>query len=494
MSKLLHRAFVDYYHALKSKDSWDFLIHKLYKHETFRYEDIKALVEECFVMDISSSDDYLFFCRDLYQLLMALEFSPDLKEKALDLIYPLYRKLIKYRYWHIGHLADLYLSVISYFLGIEDLSCIDHLDLSSAKLFQSGYKRNEQYLPKKTFLAEKAIILYLTGIQLNDIRFINAAIQCCYFLMQFVDKERCLIAGLWEKETEFNMLEALSGFCLLFQCFSFYTSQSDHQRIYENLVVHLENYLHKSTRLHSFYPLLNKLIEKVLSTSKPLNFSSESKKIDLQQLNEIFGFRSFCSGELELNLTCSGYHSGIGTLSKKDVKIVSMGPHLAPLGETTVFGIHRIPMLKERAFKDIQSQNEDHRFNFSAWTRLVSDHSQLSDSWLWIQSEVSEQKCRLNFEIKHLKKQKQVYMTFFIKAKKATVSKNFHLIPGSLDRYLGKVEKVQFFSDKASFEIATNSQEKMQVIPLAGQDCFWDADFLLAYVLEDEKKVSFEIY
>ena len=493
MPKLLCQAFTEYYGSLESKDNWDGLIYKLYNHEAFLYEDIKILVEECSCLEIASSDQYLIFCRNFYQLILSFEFSSISKDEKFDLVYSLYRKLVKHRNYGFGQLTSLYNLVIGYSLGFEDQTFFKKLELDSSNLFQSGNDILGQHLPKIHLLSEKALVLCLTGIQMQNLKLINSSIKCCYFLMQLLDQQCTVPLGLWVKENEFKTSDVFFGYTLLF-CFSYLvTSNSEYQEVYERLFSQLDSYLQDQGSLAPLYPLMMKYLEK-LRFNKTLIYTGQEFEIsDFQEINRLFGLASFKAGKINLNLTCSGIQSGIGTLSKKDIKIVSMGPHLLPLGESSSFGIHRVPSLKERAFKDIESSIKEDKFSFSGWTRVVSQNKNLSDSWLYINAELDDVNCLMNFEIKHQKEKKDVYIAFFVKASKATISTNFHLLPGSLDRYLGKAEKVTFGSISTTLKINTNAKTEMQVIPLAGQGHFWDADFLLAYLLEDEERFSFDI-
>ncbi len=493
MPKLLSQAFTDYYDSLSSKDSWDGLISKLYHHQSFLYEDIKPLIEECFGVDIVSNESYLFYTRNFYQLLISFKFSSVSEEEVFQLAYPLYRKLVKHQNFCLGHLSHLYTLIISDFLGFEDQGSLDKLDLSSPALFQSGFAKNENHLPKLQLLAEKALLLCLAGVQMQNLELINSAVKCCYFLKQLVDPSGFFPSGLWIKESEYNNLDILTAYTTLF-CFSYFvTSNEEYKVVYEKLLAQFQVQLEKESSVLPLYPLMTKYLQKLCESNPLLYTGLEFSRDDFSDINKLFGLATFTSDVFHLSVTCSGFQSGIGSLSKGDVKIVSMGPHLHPLGDSKSFGIHRLPLLKERSFKDIQCSDKENEGLFSGWTRIVSSDNALSDSWLYIQSKLDAKKCFLNFEIKHQQQKKDVYIAFFVRAEKATISTNFHLLPGSLDRYLGKAEKITLDCGRSSLKLSTDSKTEMQVIPLAGHNYFWDADFLVAYYLEDEKKLSFEI-
>lgn len=494
MPKLLSQAFANYYDSVKSSSKWHKLLNKLYQDQPFLYEDIKPLIEECLNDDISSSETYFLFLRDFYQILIGFKLSNAPEDRLFGLVYPLYRKLIKHQNFCQGYLSSLYTFVISKMLGLKPPSYIESFDLSSPQLFQSGINQVEYHLPKLHFLSEKALVLCLAGIQMQDVQFINAAIKCCCFLKQLVDSCGYFPNGLWVKENEWHSLDFLCGYTVLF-CFAYIvTSHEEYQKIYDNLLKQLEPLLQNHEGLLPLYPLMTKHLEKLSESNSLISTGLTFTKEDLDEINKIFGLASFTLNDIHLNITCSGFQSGIGNLSKGFVKVVSMGPHLLPLGDGKFFGIHRQPILKQRAFKDVETVSSGDSSSFSGWTRVVSLDSKLSDTWLYVQSRLFNKTCFLNFEVKHQKEKKAVYMAFFVKAEKATISKSFHLVPGSLDRYLGTAEAVTFYKESSSLKFSTDSKTEMQVIPLAGHNYFWDADFLLAYNIKDEDKLSFEIY
>ena len=83
-----------------------------------------------------------------------------------------------------------------------------------------------------------------------------------------------------------------------------------------------------------------------------------------------------------------------------------------------------------------------------------------------------------------------VAFSFFVKALRCRVaSQQEFLYPRTLERYEGEVQTVAFEGQDHVLELRSLScKGTMQVIPLAGGNNFWGADFLVAYLLSAEQR------
>lgn len=84
-----------------------------------------------------------------------------------------------------------------------------------------------------------------------------------------------------------------------------------------------------------------------------------------------------------------------------------------------------------------------------------------------------------NFRFVGVKPENPLSLAFYVKAESCEIG-NEMLKPKSLRRFVGETTQVRF-GKKTIFD--TNRPFKVEVIPLAGENCFWGTDFLLNYFI-----------
>ena len=200
------------------------------------------------------------------------------------------------------------------------------------------------------------------------------------------------------------------------------------------------------------------------------------------------GLVSWKSPTATVMCTGSGCKSGLGTFLQSDAGILNFGPQLLPLGNCEGFG------LAGRAQKMNLGVSEEN-FSLSYTCRIGAPHSRetgyghLKDSSysaMWIEAEIEGSINRLSFRgrIETFQPIDKVLFTFFGKGSACLVSGTHKLKPASLDRYVGPPEPLIFSgTDSGVYLGALPTAARMEVIPLAGGENFWGADFLVAYTL-----------
>ncbi len=156
-----------------------------------------------------------------------------------------------------------------------------------------------------------------------------------------------------------------------------------------------------------------------------------------------------CTPQLEAVLTLDGDRTSLGVIRIGEVEVRAFGPENGILH----FGIEGRGM--------------------DGWARSAAD----PEVWLEMKSETEGEGLRLNFKFVGVRPEKPLSFAFYIKAKLCEVQKNL-LYPKSLHRFVGEAQEV-CFNQKCLIE--TPHPHRLQVIPLAGEGCFWNTDFLLSY-------------
>ncbi|MBI3508351.1 MAG: hypothetical protein HY069_01765 [Chlamydiia bacterium] len=154
----------------------------------------------------------------------------------------------------------------------------------------------------------------------------------------------------------------------------------------------------------------------------------------------------------------------LGVMEMGALQIRAFGPHSSLLDDPKGFGVYRVG-------------------TETGWFCCLAH----PETWVESQIAAAEEKISLHFRI--LGAVLPFYFVFYIQAPSAAMG-SLLFKPQTLQRYEGEAMTTFF----AGIELMTESVQRMKLIPLARQACFWDADFLLAYeVPASDCRIGFEI-
>lgn len=184
----------------------------------------------------------------------------------------------------------------------------------------------------------------------------------------------------------------------------------------------------------------------------------------------------------------SGCKSGLGTFLVGDAGVLNFGPQISPVGNCSGFG------LAGRGEKIVIQQHEDqdllsYRCRLAAPSSRETGFAHLKDSGysaLWIFGELQLKTTEMLFKgrIEGCRSLNGLIFALFAKGKSCLVSGSHKLQPRSLDRYQGPLELLEFIGEDSSVCCDfSQGADQMEVIPLAGDQSFWGADFLVAFRL-----------
>lgn len=146
-----------------------------------------------------------------------------------------------------------------------------------------------------------------------------------------------------------------------------------------------------------------------------------------------------------------GEYVPLGALKCGSIEIPALGPHLHPLNDSAMFGTH----CTESAWSAVSAQKE-------IWFDFQCSDTGFASRFMGVTPGIS------------------LFFVFYVKAQLAFIGEDL-FTPRSLQRYHHHAQKVTFYSDQDRLSIENKIATKMQLIPLAGEGCFWDSDYLLAY-------------
>ncbi len=148
-----------------------------------------------------------------------------------------------------------------------------------------------------------------------------------------------------------------------------------------------------------------------------------------------------------------------------EVSIPTFGPQQLPLGDSNRFGI----ALDSPLDAEIVSNQEKSSLN--GWTRCYGER----DAWLHFATTITPN--AISLSVKSIGNE-QLQMVFYVQAKKCVLGDGSQFFPGELRSYEG-VQNTITFDQCAHFRCKEKS--KIHLIPLSGDDCFWNANFLLSF-------------
>lgn len=188
----------------------------------------------------------------------------------------------------------------------------------------------------------------------------------------------------------------------------------------------------------------------------------------------------------------SGCKSGMGAFLHHDAGIINYGPQFLPLGDCSGFGL-------AGSAQKPQINDEGEWFSFSYLCRLaapsprrstVSDLQDSGYSGLWMEAAVggSLEGISIHTCFEGMAPLNKIVFSFFGKGEVCSVSGTHLLKPRSLDRYQGPADSLFFLGKKGGVRLdPLEGSTHLEVIPLAGDESFWGADFLASYTLHSPK-------
>lgn len=176
----------------------------------------------------------------------------------------------------------------------------------------------------------------------------------------------------------------------------------------------------------------------------------------------------------------SGCKSGMGFYLAGNGGVLNYGVQLKPLGDCSGFGL---------AGRGTKIELSEHALHSQC--RLAAPHPRktgipwLEDSGfagMWIEStqQIGKGLLKISAELEGFRAQSDFLFTFFVQAEACYVAGSHKLKPRSLNRYQGPPQKVLF---NELTLLPENGFHSMEVVPLAGDESYWGADFMITLSL-----------
>ena len=174
-----------------------------------------------------------------------------------------------------------------------------------------------------------------------------------------------------------------------------------------------------------------------------------------EQRIEDGGARLYLGPQMTAAFATSGEGIPLGVLHAGEIEIPAFGPHAYPLNDPNRFGIRR-------AYPE------------ERWAATAAEPD------VWFEAKPNLVQGIIETRFFGLKSESPIAFAYYVKAEEAHIEGDI-LKPKHLRRYLGPSKKVTFIKGASRLSLDCEPAVKMEVIPLAGEGCFWNANFLIAY-------------
>lgn len=413
-----------------------------------------------------------------------------------------FQELSKFSFWAEFQLQSAFLALNNHLLGLESIALQPYLLESGAvPLDYAGHWRWGE-IPHIRFHAELGILWCLLGKVGNQSQLVEAAVKLAEWHLNTLDFNFVPFSGLFIQETDACLCSLLSYNYLLFHAIGVLAEKPEMEHVAQKQLEQLERIAQpEKMQIAPLTVLLEAWIER-LKQGKDLE-KLRSVKFELpteiqDPYTALVGHRSST-----LNLVCTAFggKTGLGCMHCHDIQIVNYGPQHLPLGECEGFGIeggsysyqNHLPATMECMKNEFFIQRAAHlaaKPDYTPSTDTVFFRKgEYSGIWLTVSQHFQVDTLHIETSFLGVKQSDALAFTFFLKGHYCTLvnegkngTKQLH--PQSLDRYQGRLQKVCLYGERTVITLdALWNEGEMQLIPLAGGDSFWGADFLLAYIL-----------
>ncbi len=345
-------------------------------------------------------------------------------------------------------------------------------------------------LPYTPYHLELGLFLSLLGLLTQGKELQVAASQIGRWQCNTLDGEGHLFRGLFVREREGKHFSHLCVSYLFFRSLAVFDSDSLFAEASERAMQEMQK--QNQERVSSLWVLIEKWLA-------PYSFKATGSfslpEFIYDPSVALVGYRSSAQ---HVVCTLHGGHTGLGTIRKGGVEIVSYGPQHLPLEDCRGFGIEG-NLLSDHGIRKSVIACKPHAFSLKGCTRLVDRPSssplgEFRGIWLEVEQAFKASCFCLDVRLLGLEMEnwEALSFSFFVRAEKCLISSLKILQPRTLERYEGKGEELTFEGEQGKVKLESSSfQGILQVVPLAGENHFWGADFLVAYLL-DPKQAAYQ--
>lgn len=371
-------------------------------------------------------------------------------------------------YWEEMQLGTALAAFAAHLLDIDFPSISPKQLPNGAALIEWAGHWRKGSLPIPSFSAELGMLWGVLGILQEDRGLYTALLKFANWQLNTLDHQLLPFPGLWSHADDFSMAELLANNALLFSLAGAITDDERFQK-----AAAAQKKALKGLEVSPFMRALIKYLETKTVMRATYPFSRFSEEVTL-------GLVKWTQPTFSTMFTLSGCNSGMGAFHKTEVACLNFGPQVAPFDDSSGFGIDRPCSMTEKVFKDLLWEKSRTGVFMKGWTKAHALN-------LWIEAALTVEGKELKIDIQCQEKERApFYFLFFLRGKKIAIGQRV-VQSASLDRYCGDVVEIILIGELEQIQINALQEGKMEIIPLAGENNFWGADFLLAYEIDPER-------
>lgn len=437
------------------------------------------LVQKCLDFEIETLNDVYSYYETVITLLFLRKLSGAREAKIEAHLPSLLKKGECHGGWKTVALQEGYHALASYLYDGRSVSPEMKQLEKGGVLQDGGHHHLFLQLPHPYQASMLALVSFYIGWELKDEEWMHRGVKLTEFCLSLCDQHGDLFQGLWIPEEEFSR-DAVSRFSLLYLVASKVCLSSKVQVLSEAV---------DGGQADLFLALFALGFQKLIEEDKP--FPKVHEGIKLYDLDRSLGFLRYEEGDLSLACSYSGANTGLGAFHKKGVHITSFGPHFAPLSDSSCYGIFRSSNGSQEGFRDLSLEIGEGKALCQGWVPIGSPESPLlipGRQWLYFSLEGEGENVEMTTRLSQYDEENPLYFAFFISADKALLESGSLFQPKTLDKYQGETQKICLIKGEAQVTLTPQFKGEMEVIPLAGEDHFWSADFLIAFPMREKMK------
>ncbi len=195
---------------------------------------------------------------------------------------------------------------------------------------------------------------------------------------------------------------------------------------------------------------------------------------------------TFSNSLLDLTLSFEGKGTGVGSLAFDQVQVITFAPQVSEVGELDKYGINFTSKDRQHV---VVAKDRD-QFSCRGWSRIQGDR----DVWVEHDLRVNRDAVDLFIAFESFSSMPLILSECFFVACESVLVDQRMVRKGVLERVRGTPRTLEWISDKEHVKVYLESKMTCQVIPLAGEGCFWGADFMISLQPEDiSKRIHIQI-
>lgn len=329
---------------------------------------------------------------------------------------------------------------------------------------------------------EFGLYLCLLGLLTKREDWQESAAKIAHWQLNLLDANAKPLKGMFVREKEGGSFHQLCLTYLFFRAAAIIKEEAPYAAVAKACMEEIETAMKKKEQiLDPLFVLIERWLEQFkMNATTPLSLDEHIQ----DPSTALVGYRS--SGQ-HVICTLHGEHTGLGTLRYGDIDIVNYGPQYLPLGECQGFGVEG-NALSDQGIRRSTIESRPHTFSLKGCTRLVDQNDKFRGIWMDVVQEFKKPHFYLKTTFLGLDGWDSVAFSFFIKAARCKLQQETFL-PGTLKRYDGVAQTLTFEAKDSMLELRPLTfKGTMQIIPLAGIQNFWGADFLVSYLMNQDQR------